>query len=180
MLKKWLNVLPRLAILVSSKIPVEVTITEYTGKSNRRHFLNWFIKKHNIKIMAEVGVRDGRTTFHLLDQNPNLIIYAVDKSITGFYNANIKKRYGNRLVPIQAISNVGATFIEDCSLDLVFIDADHSYDWVKKDIAAYKPKLKKSGWLTGHDIDYPGVHKAVTEIIKNFDVGTNNVWLTPN
>lgn len=128
--------------------------------------------------MAEVGVRDGRTTFHLLDQNLDLIIYAVDKSIDGFYNKDIKAKYGNRLVPIEALSTDGATQIPNAHLDLVFIDADHSYEWVKKDIEAYKPKLKSGGWLTGHDIDFPGVNRAVNEIIVNYDVGTNNVWLT--
>lgn len=128
--------------------------------------------------MAEVGVRDGRTTFHLLDQNPDLVIYAVDKNITGFYNESVKSFYGERLLPIQALSTDAAKQIPDAHLDLVFIDADHSYEWVKKDIAAYKPKLKPGGWLTGHDIDYIGVNKAVTEVIKHFEVGTNNVWLT--
>ena len=128
--------------------------------------------------MAEVGVRDGRTTFHLLDKNPDLIIYAVDKSIAGFYNNNIKSKYGNRLIPIEALSTDGANSIPNAHLDLVFIDADHSYEWVKRDIAAYKPKLKSGGWLTGHDIDFPGVNRAVNEVIQNYDVGTNNVWLT--
>jgi hypothetical protein len=31
--------------------------------------------------------------------------------------------------------------------------------------------------LTGHDIDYPGVNKAVNEVIKNFDVAPNFVWI---
>lgn len=150
----------------------------WSGKSNRRHFLNWLIKEHNIKVMAEVGVRDGRTTFHLLDQNPDLVIYGIDKSIAGFYNSKVKENYKNRLIPIQALSTDGATQIPDASLDLVFIDADHSYEWVKQDIAAYKPKLKKDGWLTGHDIDFPGVNRAVNEIVIKYDVGPNNVWLT--
>lgn len=128
--------------------------------------------------MAEVGVRDGRTTFYLLDQNPNLIIYAVDKSIAGFYNDEIKAKYGKRLIPIEALSTDGATYMSDNSLDLVFIDADHSYEWVKKDIAAYKPKLKTGGWLTGHDIDFPGVNRAVNEVVVTYDIGPNNVWLT--
>ena len=152
----------------------------WNGKSNRRYYINWLIKEYNIKIIAEVGVRDGRTTFYLLDQNPDLVIYAIDKSISEFYNNEIKQRYGNRLIPIEALSTDGAKRILDNSLDLVFIDADHSYEWVKKDIAAYKPKLKKGGWLTGHDIDFPGVNRAVNEVIVKYDVGPNNVWLTIN
>jgi len=59
----------------------------------------------------------------------------------------------------------------------VFIDADHSYESVKKDILKYTPKLKERGLLTGHDIDYPGVNKAVRELITEFDVGPNFVWI---
>lgn len=150
----------------------------WTGKGNRRHFLNWLIKEHNIKIMAEVGVRDGRTTFHLLDQNPELIIYGIDKSVAGFYSNETKIKYDKRLIAIEALSTDGAVHIPDSSLDLVFIDADHSYEWVKKDIAAYKPKLKSRGWLTGHDIDFPGVNRAVNEVFVEYDIGPNNVWLT--
>lgn len=151
---------------------------QYYGKSNRRYFLDWFIKKNNIVKMAEVGVRDGRTTFFLLENNPYLEIYAIDKSIKGFYNEEIKTKYKNRLIAIEALSIDGAKFIQDFSLDLVFIDADHSYPWVKSDIQTFSKKIKPGGWLTGHDIDFPGVFQAVNECIKNFDVATNNVWLT--
>ena len=163
--------------MAKNKVDVIPTI-EWNGKPNRRFFLDWLIKEHNIKVMAEVGVRDGRTTFYLLDKNPDLVIYAVDKSITGFYNNNIKEKYGNRLIPIEALSTDGAKQIPNDHLDLVFIDADHGYECVKQDIAAYKPKLKPGAWLTGHDIDFPGVNRAVNEIIKIYDVGPNNVWLT--
>jgi len=155
---------------------IEQTI-KYKGKPNRKHFLNWWIKKHNIKTMTEVGVRDGRTTFHLLDNNPDLVMYAIDKSIKGFYNKEVQEKYGDRLRPFAGLSDYCAKNIPDNSQDLVFIDADHSYPWVCRDIKAYTPKVKKGGWLTGHDIDYEGVYKAVNELIVNYDIGTNNVWL---
>ena len=47
----------------------------------------------------------------------------------------------------------------------------------KKDILKYSPKLKETGLLTGHDIDYPGVNQAVKEMINTFDVGPNFVWV---
>tara|TARA_R100000081_G_C4803585_1_gene165871 strand:+ start:515 stop:1009 length:495 start_codon:yes stop_codon:yes gene_type:complete len=158
-------------------VNVQPTI-KWTGRQNRRHFLDWLVKENNITIMAEVGVRDGRTTFHLLDQNPNLRIFAIDKSVKGFYNNNISEKYKDRLIAIEAISIDGAQHIKNKSLDLVFIDADHSYNWVKKDIDAYKPKIKPGGYLTGHDIDYTGVNKAVNECVKHYDIGPNNVWFT--
>lgn len=127
--------------------------------------------------MAEVGVRDGRTTFHLLDSIPDLVIYAIDISIHGFYNKEVADKYKHRLIPIQALSSVAADQIADSSLDLVFIDAAHDYKNVKTDIMKYTPKLKPQGILTGHDIDYPGVNKAVKEMIPHYDVGPNYVWI---
>ena len=54
---------------------------------------------------------------------------------------------------------------EDNSLDLVFIDGDHSYECCKEDIEAWWPKLKKGGVMLGHDYGpkHPGVIKAVKE-----------------
>ena len=160
----------------SDRLNIPMTI-QWEGKTNRKHFLKHLIEKNNFKTMAEVGVRDGRTTFHLLDHCPSLTIYAIDMSIKEFYNKEIANRYKNRLIAIEAKSEVAADRIADNSLDLVFIDANHSYDYVKKDIIKYTPKLKESGMLTGHDIDYPGVNQAVNEMIEHYDVGPNYVWI---
>jgi predicted O-methyltransferase YrrM len=53
------------------------------------------------------------------------------------------------------------------SLDFVFVDADHSYDAVKADVAAWLPKVKPGGILAGHDYivgEYPGVVQAALEL----------------
>jgi len=160
----------------NDRLNIPVTI-EWEGKANRKHVLRHLIEKNNFKLMAEVGVRDGRTTFYLLDNIPDLTIYAIDMSIAGFYNDEVKEKYGDRLKPIQALSEVAADKFDNGSLDIVFIDANHCYEYVKKDIEKYTPKLKSTGMLTGHDIDYPGVNKAVNEVIKNFDVAPNFVWI---
>lgn len=56
------------------------------------------------------------------------------------------------------------------SLNLAFIDADHSYDSVLADIKAWLPKVKVGGMLCGHDYnppgrDHAGVRQAVDELI---------------
>ena len=64
-----------------------------------------------------------------------------------------------------------ARFYDDGSVDCVFIDADHQYDSVKKDIEAWRPKVRKDGFLSGHDyVEYShpngfnfGVIQAVKE-----------------
>jgi predicted O-methyltransferase YrrM len=71
---------------------------------------------------------------------------------------------------------------EDESLDFVFIDASHEYEFVKADILTWLPKVKKGGWIGGHDFtpnDPPtnGVDTAVKEIFGD-DYGVDHVsWL---
>jgi hypothetical protein len=56
----------------------------------------------------------------------------------------------------------------DRSVDLVFLDADHSYEAVKRDIQAWLPKLKDDGCLCGHDYTLrEGVQRAVREIFRD-------------
>jgi len=154
------------------KVPMTI---QWNKKPNRKYFLRHLIEKHNYTTMAEVGVRDGRTTFYLLKNCPELIIYGIDLDTSKFYTNEIKEQFGDRLVPIQGYSHTVADRIPN--VDLVFIDADHSYDGCKNDIIAYSPKVKTGGLLTGHDIDYPGVNKAVNQFVKTYDVGPNNVWV---
>lgn len=158
----------------SNRLTVPTTI-QFDGK--RKHFLQHLINQYNFTTMIEVGIDTGKTTFFLLDNIPTLTIYAIDLNVKKFYNNEIKEKYGNRLIPIQGISYNVADQIPNNFADIIFIDADHSYESVKKDILKYTPKLKTTGLLTGHDIDYPGVNQAVNELIKNFDVGPNYVWI---
>ncbi len=43
----------------------------------------------------------------------------------------------------------------------VFIDADHSYAGVTKDLEAWWPKIPKGGYIGGHDWGFPTVSAAV-------------------
>ncbi len=57
----------------------------------------------------------------------------------------------DRAVMIRCTSEVGANIFSDESLDFAYIDANHAYDFVKQDIELWWPKVKKGGWLCGHD-----------------------------
>jgi len=59
-----------------------------------------------------------------------------------------------------------ASTYEDDSLDFVFIDGDHRYEFVKADIEAWLPKVKSGGILAGHDYGWcTDVRKAVHEVL---------------
>ena len=59
--------------------------------------------------------------------------------------------YEDRGIMIRATSEVVADMFERESLDFVYIDANHSYDYVKEDIELWYPKVKSGGYLLGHD-----------------------------
>lgn len=82
--------------------------------------------------------------------------------------------------------------------DFIFIDADHRYQYVKKDIENYLPLVKKGGILAGHDcefliknaddlfkqtedVDYTqfhsGVSRAVSELLPKAQLTkTGHIW----
>ncbi len=76
----------------------------YNGKPTREHFIDLLIKKNSWTVGVEVGTRVGRTLFHLLDNNPTLKMYSVDKDISQFYNTKIKEKYKDRLIVLEGSS----------------------------------------------------------------------------
>jgi predicted O-methyltransferase YrrM len=55
--------------------------------------------------------------------------------------------------PLVMDSQTASQIFADGILDLVFIDADHRYEYIKKDISLWLPKLKGGGILCGHDCE---------------------------
>ena len=156
------------------------------------------IKKNGYQIGAEVGCLRGQTSYRLLKACPQLKLICVDlwkydPSINSEYTKDkyphwdfvaIKTEFdrniepfSNRTIVLQGVSWEMADKVEDNSLDFVFIDADHAYEAVKKDIMAWSPKLRPGGMLSGHDINIDGVQKAVKELTRNWiDTRINQVW----
>jgi len=56
-----------------------------------------------------------------------------------------------QVVLLRAYSHLAAEQIEDRSLDAVYIDGDHSFDAVLRDLNAFAPKLRPGGLILGHD-----------------------------
>ena len=79
------------------------------------------------------------------------------------------------ITPVKMISWEAANLYQDGSLDFVFIDAEHDYDSVSKDIRAWLPKLKPNGIISGHDIHHPPVRQAVDELVPKW-THWRSVW----
>jgi hypothetical protein len=67
---------------------------------------------------------------------------------------------------------------EDHSLDFVYIDGDHSYAAVINDINTWKSKIKKGGYIAGHDSHMYGVLKAVREHLgEPIEIFNDTSWI---
>lgn len=73
-------------------------------------------------------------------------------------------------------SSESAARYEDQSLDLVFIDADHSPEAVERDIRAWLPKLRPGGMIAGHDAQGPGVIRALTRVFGGAHQVDREIW----
>lgn len=60
--------------------------------------------------------------------------------------------------------------------DFIFIDADHSYEQVYKDIVGCRELLSPNGIISGHDYgSWEGVARAVHELLPEFKTH-NSIW----
>ena len=144
---------------------------------------------------AEVGVSRGWTTEHLLREFPTQHLFLIDiwdsppknsdyaKSGDGHaaltvlqqrvHRDHAAKRTefaAERRCILAMDSTEASKTILDDTLDFAFIDGDHTYSGVKRDIEAWSPKVRPGGLLIGHDFNHPrdrrklwGVTKAAKE-----------------
>lgn len=111
------------------------------------------------RIIVEIGTFEGKTAVALARATSGSV-YAIDPFLTGrigiSYSRIIahvaRRRSGARnLVFIRDWStNAAGSF--DLPIDLLFIDADHSYEGVKRDWADWVPKVRDGGVVALHDV----------------------------
>jgi uncharacterized Rossmann fold enzyme len=155
--------------------PVGVEVGVFTGELSRR-----LLKRDDLTLyMVDSWIAHdpeseyGKNDFHgKLSEMEQERYYQHTKLVTSFA--------GSRAKVIRKSSLEASSHFADQSLDFVFLDADHSYESVKKDIEAWLPKIKSGGWISGHDYDniaWPtwGVKKAVDELGKP-ELGLNFTW----
>lgn len=135
---------------------------------------------------VEVGVFAGRSAaflgVELHNAAKNATLDLVDASFDGGGVEGIRRA----LAPIAHVLgqvHAGASWdaasgYADESLDFVFIDAGHEQHEVRKDIDAWRPKVKRGGILAGHDFapEYPGLNQAVNESFDRFEIWRGSAW----
>lgn len=138
--------------------------------------------------VVEIGSWKGRSTKALLESCKGTVyavdhwkgtesdlssIAAINKDIYQEFLRNVG-HYPNLVILKGASVDMAGTFNGN-RVDMVFIDADHTYEGCKSDIEAWLPKCNRI--MCGHDYSdsFPGVIQAVNEKFgKPFTTGT--IW----
>jgi len=128
--------------------------------------LTALVRGHGWTRGAELGVDKGVLFGMLLKECPGLHLIGVDlfpDRLRSHRAFDYAAQFSDRARLIEGDTVAAAALVEDGSLDFVFIDADHSYEAVRRDIDAWRSKVKPGGWLGGHDYNrkFPGVIRAV-------------------
>lgn len=72
--------------------------------------------------------------------------------------------------PVRMTSAEAVKLYEDNSLDFILIDGGHDYDTVHGDITEWLKKLKPGCVIAGDDYVWPGVKKAVDELLPTAEI----------
>jgi hypothetical protein len=119
---------------------------------------------------AEVGVYEGSHAAQMATSDCIKKIYLIDSIEMPKLKEIINPHMSKLELLIPCTSEEAILKFQDNSLDFVYIDADHTYENVKKDLEMWWKKVKVGGLLCGHDfsVEMLGTMKAIIEFsIKN-------------
>ena len=154
---------------------------------------------NQVIVGAEVGVSKGHHAKDILQNMPNVrLLYLVDPYLEGSiwesHKGPAKQRIleatktatKQKLSPFNNRTQWIYKQFEECtvkdipeSLDFIYIDGNHAYEHVSKDIALAAQLVKKGGVIGGHDAGALGIERAIKEFCEAKQIkrqGANNGW----
>lgn len=162
-----------------------------------RNFIPKLLKDFGLNNIAEIGVYKGEYTEVLA--KAGLTVFGIDPWDEAveypYYNGksnpqavedeNYKitkdrvSKYSNVYL-IKRTSMDALELFEDESLDAVYIDGNHSFKYVAEDIASWTKKVKKGGFVCGHDYFYGNKANFHVKYVVDAFVeahGIKNLWI---
>jgi|TARA_R110002012_G_scaffold61887_1_gene162379 predicted O-methyltransferase YrrM len=118
---------------------------------------------NNVKRMVQIGLGHWASTHFILS-------LLLDHITTVEYDSEFIERYRPEMDEdfesiIQGDSTVVHTDLEG-EFDAVFIDGNHSYEYVKKDLENFLPKVKQGGIVALHDVNFEGERYGSPQVLR--------------
>lgn len=122
---------------------------------NRKRLVQYYGEYGLVK-GAEIGVDRGRFSQYMFKVNPELELLCVDPwrwKLRGEsrYQSTLKRLEPNNATVVRLDSIRASLDVPDESLDFVYIDGDHTFDFVMTDIILWSKKVRYGGVVSGHD-----------------------------
>ena len=141
------------------------------------NFMKEFFKEKLVK-GCEIGIAQGIHSESIIKHLNIEKLYLID--IWDNYEGNnwlwaqhsyklVQKKFKNdsRIIIKKAYSKNAIKDIQDNSLNFIYIDGNHQYEYVYQDISLWYSKLKINGVMAGHDICLSNVMNAVKDFCFN-------------
>jgi len=131
----------------------------------KRNLLANVFLEAGFKQGAEIGVRRGKFSRTLIQENPNLHMLCVDPWIPygirysaekqeSIYQDCLKTLEGYNVTIVRKTSMDAVKDVTLESLDFVYIDGEHHFDYVMEDIIHWSKRVRSGGVIACHDYHY--------------------------
>ena len=115
-------------------------IGSFKGEYAKEILKTWTGKLYLVDVWRELNVQDYND-----GSNQKEYLNIINQC------CNNIKNYEDRCFMVRSDSENASKLFLDESLDFIYIDANHKYEFVKQDISLWFPKVRKGGVVAGHD-----------------------------
>jgi hypothetical protein len=164
----------------------------HIGTIGFRRIWKPFMEKYKCEYICELGVFNGDNFMQMIMHDPKLAV-AIDtwqdngthpRKMDDYTQKEFDKQYAyfkGRVADkpfvkiVRDFTTKAARQFDDNFFDLVFIDADHTFEGCYLDLLTWYPKIKPGKFLTGHDYGHRirrkfGVYDAVNKFAEEHNL----------
>lgn len=163
-------VLKKFGVKDATRLPVKLRA------SRHRELLDLW-RELGYQTGAEIGVEEGRYSEEICRALPGVKLYCIDpwqaynryadhvsqEKLDGFYATTIERLITKNHFNVQIFREASLNAVKGfapSSLDFVFIDGNHHFDFVMQDIIQWAQIVRPGGIVAGHDYKPEGQEKT--------------------
>lgn len=162
---------------------------------NNRYDIHKLINSSNFSgIFAEIGVGEGNFSKYILENTSLSMLILIDPYINfpfpifldSMNSLDMEKlfqtsrnnlfNYRDKIIFIRKTSSDAVIEINDNSLDVIYIDGNHAYEYVLEDLKNYWPKLRPGGIMFGNAVYEKSDDKNVLKIWDDLPIEISKSW----
>lgn len=149
---------------------------KYSGKqvTGLINLIEYVYNNKNNQIWCEIGSNIGESALLISSFNYIQKLYCIDPLWLEDQKIQFKKRtlhLKSKIEHINKTSDEASNIFGDNFFDVIYIDGNHNYEYIKRDLDFAMRVVKNNGFICGHDysVNHIGVKNAVDELLSKFN-----------